>query len=151
LRNHFKTFQIVSKDGRESRREGHGTGLLGYACSPVSAQRGWVGETLSYSLGKNDINSLPDLVGNPMKTSHQPSNWLNPAAFAIPTNAQIAAGDFFGNEGIGTSRSPGLSIFKNFAIREGTNLQFRPRARSPLPAEDPMQSGENRPPAHFEG
>src|SRR6202162_1015105 len=32
--------------------------------------------TLSYSLGKNDINSLPDLVGNPMQTSHQPSNWL---------------------------------------------------------------------------
>jgi hypothetical protein len=53
--------------------------------------------TLSYSLGKNDINSLPDLVANPMQTAHQPSGWLNPAAFAIPTNAQIAAGDFFGN------------------------------------------------------
>jgi hypothetical protein len=86
--------------------------------------------TLSFSLAKTDINSLPDLVGNPMNTSHQPSNWLNPAAFAIPTNAQIAAGDLFGNEGTGTSRSPGLvnfdfSIFKNFAITEGKRLQFR--------------------------
>jgi hypothetical protein len=86
--------------------------------------------TLSFSLAKTDINSLPDLVGNPMNSSHQPSNWLNPAAFAIPTNAQIAAGDLFGNEGIGTSRSPGLvnfdfSIFKNFAITEAKRLQFR--------------------------
>jgi hypothetical protein len=86
--------------------------------------------TLSYSLSKNDINSLPDLVGNPMKSSHQPTDWLNPTAFAIPTNAQIAAGDLFGNEGIGTSRSPGLvnfdfSLFKNFGISERTKVQFR--------------------------
>jgi hypothetical protein len=86
--------------------------------------------TLSYSLGKTDINSLPDLIGNPNQTSHQPSNWLNPAAFAIPTNAQIAAGDFFGSQGIGVVRSPGLvnfdfSLFKNVRIREGMNLQFR--------------------------
>ncbi len=62
--------------------------------------------TLSYSLAKTDINSLPNLIGNPTQSSHQPSNWLNPAAFAIPTNSQIAAGDFFGNEGIGWSVRP---------------------------------------------
>ncbi len=86
--------------------------------------------SLSYSLGKTDAVSRPDLIGDPTKTSRQPSDWLSAAAFAIPTNAQIAAGDFFGNEGVNVVRAPGLvnfdfSAFKTFDLREHMKLQFR--------------------------
>jgi hypothetical protein len=86
--------------------------------------------TLSYSLGKTDTVSRPNVIGDPTNSARQPHNWLNPAAFAIPTNAEIAAGNFYGNSGVGVVRSPGLvnfdfSIFKNFAIRERMRVQFR--------------------------
>jgi hypothetical protein len=86
--------------------------------------------TLSYSLGKTDTTSRPNLIGDPTKTSRQPNDWISPAAFAIPTNAQIAAGDFFGNEGVNVVRAPGLvnfdfSAFKTFELRESIRLQFR--------------------------
>jgi hypothetical protein len=86
--------------------------------------------TLSYSLGKGDTNSRPNLIGDPTKTSHQPHDWITPAAFAIPTNAEIAAGNFYGNQGVGVVRSPGMvnfdfSLFKTFEVREGIRLQFR--------------------------
>jgi hypothetical protein len=86
--------------------------------------------TLSYSLGKTDTASRPNLIGDPTKTSRQPNDWITPTAFAIPTNAQIAAGDFFGNEGVNPVRAPGLvnfdfSAFKTFELRENIRLQFR--------------------------
>jgi hypothetical protein len=86
--------------------------------------------TLSYSLGKTDTVSRPNVIGDPTKTSRQPHNWITAAAFAIPTNAEIAAGNFYGNEGVGVVRSPGLvnfdfSLFKSFELREGMRLQFR--------------------------
>jgi hypothetical protein len=86
--------------------------------------------TLTYSLGKTDTVSRPNLTGDPADTSRQPHDWLSPAAFAIPSNAEIVAGNFFGNEGVGVARSPGLvnfdfSIFKNFDVREGMRVQLR--------------------------
>lgn len=86
--------------------------------------------TLSYSLGKTDTVSRPNVIGDPTRTSRQPNDWLSAAAFAIPTNAEITAGNFYGNEGVGVVRSPGLvnldfSVFKNFEVREGMRLQFR--------------------------
>ncbi|HYL37063.1 MAG TPA: TonB-dependent receptor [Bryobacteraceae bacterium] len=86
--------------------------------------------SLSYSLGKTDAASRPDLIGDPTQTSRQPNNWITGAAFAIPTNAQIAGGDFYGNQGVGVVRSPGLvnfdfSVFKSFQLREEMKLQFR--------------------------
>ena len=86
--------------------------------------------TLSYSLGKTDTVSRPNVVGDPTATSRQPHDWLSAAAFAIPTNAEIAAGNFYGNEGVGVVRSPGMvnfdfSLFKSFAIREAMRLQVR--------------------------
>jgi hypothetical protein len=86
--------------------------------------------TLSYSLGKTDTVSRPNVIGDPTKTSRQPHDWISAAAFAIPTNAEIAAGNFFGNEGVGVVRSPGLttfdfSVFKNFPVRESMRAQFR--------------------------
>ena len=75
--------------------------------------------TLSYSLGKTDAASRPDVIGDPTQTSRQPHDWLAASAFAIPTNAQIAAGNFTGNEGVNVVRAPGLvnfdfSLFKTF-------------------------------------
>ena len=85
---------------------------------------------LSSSLGKTNTNSRPDAIGDPMATDHQPNDWINPAAFAIPTPAQIAAGDFFGNAGRGSMREPGLrnfdfSLAKNIPLTERFRLQFR--------------------------
>jgi hypothetical protein len=86
--------------------------------------------TLSYSLGKTDTVSRPNLIGDPTKTSRQPHQWITAAAFAIPTNAEIAAGNFYGNQGVGVVRSPGMvnfdfSLFKSFELRERMRLQFR--------------------------
>jgi hypothetical protein len=86
--------------------------------------------TLSYSLGKTDAASRPDVIGDPTKTTRQPHDWLAASAFAIPTNAQIAAGNFTGNQGVNVVRAPGLvnfdfSLFKTFEIREGMRIQFR--------------------------
>ena len=87
--------------------------------------------SLTFSLGKTATNSRPDVIGDPTKgTARQPHDWISAAAFAIPTNDQIAAGDFFGNSGVGVIREPGmvnfdLSIVKNFALRERMRLQFR--------------------------
>jgi hypothetical protein len=86
--------------------------------------------TLTYSLGKTDTVSRPNLIGDPANTTRQPHDWLSAAAFAIPSNAEILAGNFFGNEGVGVVRSPGLvnfdlSVFKNFDVREGMRVQFR--------------------------
>jgi hypothetical protein len=85
---------------------------------------------LGSSLGKTFTNSRPDAIGDPTQSARQPYNWLNPAAFAIPTNAQIAAGDFFGNIGRGSVRAPGLvnfdfSLMKSFSIREFVRMQYR--------------------------
>ena len=85
---------------------------------------------LSYSLGKTDTVSRPNFIGDPTATSRQPHDYLSAAAFAIPTNAEITAGNFYGNEGVGVVRSPGLvnldfSAFKNFDLWEGGRLQFR--------------------------
>src|SRR5262249_6935970 len=86
--------------------------------------------TLSYSLGKTDAASRPDLIGDPNKTTRQPHDWLAASAFAIPTNAQIAAGNFTGNQGVNVVRAPGLvnfdfSLFKIFEVHEGLKIQFR--------------------------
>ncbi|MFN0171861.1 MAG: carboxypeptidase regulatory-like domain-containing protein [Bryobacteraceae bacterium] len=86
--------------------------------------------TLSYSLGKTDTVSRPNLIGDPTQSSRQPHNWITAAAFAIPTNAEIAAGNFFGTQGVGVVRAPGLvnfdfSLFKSVDVREGMRVQFR--------------------------
>jgi hypothetical protein len=85
---------------------------------------------LSFSLARTFTNSRPNAVGDPTDTSRQPSDWLNPAAFAVPSNAEVAAGNFHGNGGRNSVRSPGFvnvdfSAGKNFAIRENLTLQFR--------------------------
>jgi hypothetical protein len=86
--------------------------------------------SLSLSLGRTTTNSRPDIVGDPIQgAARQPYNWINPAAFAIPTNAQIAAGDFFGNSGAGVIANPGLVNFdlsaRKNSVKERVRVQFR--------------------------
>jgi hypothetical protein len=81
-------------------------------------------------VGKTFTNSRPDAVGNPTASARQPYNWINPAAFVVPTTAEVAAGNFFGNAGRGSIREPGLvnfdfAVMKNTRIRESMRLQFR--------------------------
>ena len=86
--------------------------------------------TLSTSLGKTFTSSRPDAIGDPLASARQPYNWISPAAFAVPSTAEVAAGNYFGNAGRGSIREPGLvnfdfSVMKNTAIRETMRLQFR--------------------------
>jgi hypothetical protein len=86
--------------------------------------------TLSTSLGKTFTNSRPNAIGDPTASARQPYNWINPAAFVVPSSAEVAAGNYFGNAGRGSIREPGLvnfdfSVMKNTRIRESIRLQFR--------------------------
>ena len=83
---------------------------------------------LSYSLGKTDVASRPNLIGDPTDSARQPHKWLNPAAFSIPTNAEIVAGNLR-QSGVGVVRSPGLvnliSPFSRTLCARGMRVQFR--------------------------
>jgi hypothetical protein len=73
----------------------------------------------------------PNLVADPtVGAARQPYQWLNAAAFAIPTTAEITAGNFFGNEGAGVIAAPGMvnfdfSVLKDFNVTERLRAQFR--------------------------
>ena len=85
--------------------------------------------SLSISLGRTFTNSRPNIVGDP--TTRRPDDWLPlRSAFAIPGDAEIASGNFFGNAGRGSLRDPGLvnfdfSLIKLTRIRENLRLQYR--------------------------
>lgn len=107
--------------------------ISGWELNAISTLQGGLRATpgLTFSLGKTTTNSRPDLIGDPTQgVARQPYAWITPAAFAIPTNAQIAAGDFFGNAGANILRLPGMvnfdiSILKSFAVTEHVRAQFR--------------------------
>src|SRR5262249_18032384 len=63
---------------------------------------------LSSSLGKTDTPSRPNAIGDPTNTSRQPHDWISRAAFAVPSPAEVAAGNFYGNAGYNNVRAPGL-------------------------------------------
>jgi hypothetical protein len=96
-----------------------GTFLSGFPFTPLAG---------SNRSGDGDTRN-PDRVSiNPAFTGSvitgDPNQWFNPAAFLLP------APGTYGNIGRGTLRGPGLadvdfSVFKNTAITEKTNLQFR--------------------------
>jgi hypothetical protein len=96
-----------------------GTFLSGFPFTPlVGSNRSGDGDTRN-----PDRVSLKPSFAGPIVTG-DPNQWFNPAAFVVPT-----AGTY-GNLGRGTLRGPGLanvdaSLFKNTAISEKTNLQFR--------------------------
>jgi len=87
--------------------------------------------SLLYSLGKTTTNSRPNLVADPKAgAAHQPYQWIKASAFVAPSNAEIAAGNFFGNSGAGVITLPGMvnfdvSLLKNFTVAERYRVQFR--------------------------
>jgi hypothetical protein len=96
-----------------------GTFLSGFPFTPlVGSNRSGDGDTRN----PDRVSLKPSFTG-PIVTG-DPNQWFNPAAFVVPT-----AGTY-GNLGRGTLRGPGLanvdaSLFKNTAISEKMNLQFR--------------------------
>jgi len=80
--------------------------------------------TACCALGFGNYERLNFVGGNPYASNKSPSQWLNPAAFAIP------APGTFGNLGRDTLRSDrfknlDLSLFKQFPITESKRLEFR--------------------------
>lgn len=80
--------------------------------------------TACCALGFGNYERLDFLGGNPYAANKSPSQWLNPAAFAIPSLGT------FGNLGRDTLRSDrfknlDLSLFKQFPITESKRLEFR--------------------------
>jgi len=80
--------------------------------------------TACCSLGFGNYERLNFIGGNVYAANKSPSQWLNPAAFAIP------APGTFGNLGRDTLRSDrfknlDLSLFKQFPITESKRLEFR--------------------------
>jgi hypothetical protein len=98
---------------------GIGTFLSGFPFTPL------IGSNRS---GDGDIRNPDRPSVNPAFTGSvvtgNPNQWFNPAAFILPTPGT------YGNLGRGTLNGPGLadvdmSLFKNTAITEKANLQFR--------------------------
>jgi hypothetical protein len=106
--------------------------------------------------GTNEFSQRPDQVGNPFAgVSHNVQNvegsryvqWLNPAAFADP--APGTWGNFRRNSIYGPGfATADLSLFKNTAITERVNTQFRVEMfnitnRLNLANPGPLQLGNN--------
>jgi Carboxypeptidase regulatory-like domain/TonB-dependent Receptor Plug Domain len=98
---------------------GIGTFLSGFPFTPlVGSNRSGDGDTRN-----PDRPSLSTTFTGPIVTEN-PNQWFNPKAFTPPVPGT------YGNLGRGTLTGPGLadfdlSLFKNTAITEKTNLQFR--------------------------
>jgi hypothetical protein len=105
----------------------------GWQLNLVSTLQGGLRSTpsLTYSLGKTTTNSRPNVIADPTAgAARQPYQWLNAAAFSVPTNAEITAGNYFGNAGAGIIASPGMvnfdvSLLKTFSLCERVKAQFR--------------------------
>lgn len=80
-------------------------------------------------------SSRPNVLKNPNAGPHTPNEWVSRSDFEELTPA--ANPGEFGNEGRNAVRGPGfasadLSMFKNFAVRETSRLQFRAEAFNAL-------------------
>jgi hypothetical protein len=93
--------------------------LSGFPFTPqIGSNRSGDGDTRN-----PDRPSLNPAFTGPVVTGN-PNQWFNPEAFILPTPGT------YGNLGRGVYSGPGLadvdfSLFKNTAITERTNLQFR--------------------------
>jgi hypothetical protein len=76
------------------------------------------------NIGNLGTYERPNLIGNPAVSNPGPAEWINPAAFSVPSAFT------FGNLGRNTFRGDPLrnvdfSLFRNFPISENRRLQFR--------------------------
>jgi hypothetical protein len=105
----------------------------GWQVNVISVLQGGLRSTplLTYSLGRTTTLSRPNCIADPTSgAARQPYQWINAAAFAIPTTGEIAAGNFFGNCGAGVIALPGMvnfdvSVLKDFRLTERIKAQFR--------------------------
>ncbi|MDT7817136.1 MAG: hypothetical protein QOJ42_7052 [Acidobacteriaceae bacterium] len=85
--------------------------------------------TNSYSLGGNNFQWFPNVIGNPKLGNRGPNRWFNEAAFAAP------APGTFGNERRNQLTGPAfervnLSLGKTFSITELVHLEVRADANN---------------------
>jgi hypothetical protein len=85
--------------------------------------------TNSYSLGGNNFQWFPNVIGNPKLPNASPSHWFNEAAFAAPTPGTF--GDERRNQLTGPDFSRvNLGLGKTFHFTEGINLEIRADANN---------------------
>jgi hypothetical protein len=77
--------------------------------------------------GTGNFADRPNVIGNPVPSDQGPTNWINSTAFVVPPQFT------FGNAGRNTVIGPptnrfDFSLFKNFTIRERSQLQLRAEA-----------------------
>ena len=85
--------------------------------------------TNSYSLGGNNFQWFPNVIGNPKLQNRGPNQWFNEAAFAAP------APGTFGDERRNQLTGPGfervnLGLGKTFHFTEGIHLEVRADANN---------------------
>jgi hypothetical protein len=85
--------------------------------------------TNSYSLGGNNFQWFPNVIGNPKLQNRGPKQWFNEAAFAAPTPGTF--GDERRNQLTGPAfERANLSLGKTFSFTEGIKLQVRADANN---------------------
>jgi Carboxypeptidase regulatory-like domain len=85
--------------------------------------------TNSYSLGGNNFQWYPNVIGHPKLDNRSPTQWFNEAAFAVPTPGT------FGNERRNQLTGPAyervnLSLGKTFSVTELVHVQVRADANN---------------------
>jgi hypothetical protein len=85
--------------------------------------------TNSYSLGGNNFQWYPNVIGNPKLQNRGPQQWFNEAAFAAPAPGTF--GDERRNQLTGPAfERVNLSLGKSFAFTEGIHLAIRADANN---------------------
>jgi hypothetical protein len=85
--------------------------------------------TNSYSLGGNNFQWFPNVIGKPKLQNRGPNQWFNEAAFAAPTPGTF--GDERRNQMTGPAfERTNLSLGKTFSFTEGIQLQVRADANN---------------------
>jgi hypothetical protein len=97
--------------------------LAGWKLSDMTTIETGMSLTLGLSTANNGLATRPDVTG-PLTYTNQLLQWFNTKTFTKAPNG------FFGNAGVGTILSPGLSnynmaLYKDFRITERVFLQFR--------------------------
>ena len=97
--------------------------LAGWKLSDMTTIQSGSSLTFGLSTSHNGLATRPDVLA-PLTYDHELLEWFGTKSFAQP------APGFFGNAGVGTVLSPGLSnynvaLYKDFRMNERFTLQFR--------------------------
>ncbi len=85
--------------------------------------------TNSYSLGGNNFQWFPNVIGNPTLQHRGPNQWFNEAAFAVPAPGTF--GDARRNQLTGPGlEQVNLGLGKTFHFTEGINVEVRADANN---------------------